>query len=77
MTACVYATSTNPPVWDVDLPREGTLGEIRLVEDVYIVVPVRGLPLEDIPTGPYQTKRHAMDAIADHLGRDCIMGRGE
>ena len=30
MTACVYAKSARPPVWDVDLPREGTLGECAM-----------------------------------------------
>jgi hypothetical protein len=77
MTVCVYARSQKPPAWDVDLPREGTLGEIRLVDDAFIIVPVPGLALDDIETGPYGSKQDAMEAIGAYLGRDCIMGRGE
>jgi hypothetical protein len=58
-----YLVPTGQRVWMIE-GANGHLGELRKIRDLYVIIPSRGSPLDDVKGG-YGSKSAAMDAITE------------
>ena len=66
-----YLVPTGRKAWMIEGP-EGRLGELREISGLYVIIPARGSPLDNVKGG-YGSHSAAMNAIIERTGGVCKM----
>jgi hypothetical protein len=64
-----YLVPTEQWAWIIE-GADGHLGELRKIRGLYVIIPSRGSPLDDVKGG-YGSKSAALDAITNRIGGVC------
>jgi len=62
---------TGPKAWMI-MGADGCLGELREIRNLFVVVPARGSPLDDVKGG-YGSQASAIEAIVWRTGGNCTI----